>query len=215
MEQHLDYMSHPNDWPKVFPEVGTIKGVRAKDYSTNITGGAFTTYDVTVHFQAGYGCQNIDLQHVPPAGQFAGGAIEVEFDYVVDQKVIVGFLGGDVNRPYIQCPYLDLDAENARTTAQYPRIRILANGAEILVDKDGNISLVPKSGEELTLAGLVGDAALKKLIHEDFFGDLANAFTSAAVTANDGGATLKGAMATYLNLAATKTDNSTSITKAK
>lgn len=203
MDSHLDV--HYSDFPRAFPCIGTIKAIKPKDHANNPT-GTFTVYDLTVHLQ--WPPINHDYEDVPALGQMAAGGVELEITYVVDQTVVVLFLEGDPNRPAILCPFPSHDTAVAHAAGEGPRIRVLANGAEILIDKDGNIVLGPKSGQFVYLGGESTDVTMKRLLHEQFVSTLSGIFTGAAVAAGDGGATLKGNIASALN-ASVATANST------
>ena len=184
LDSHLEKMSHPTDYPAVYAEVGEVKAARTKDAAGSLV-DTFTTYDVTVFFQQQGVYYPVDFEFVPVLGQFAAGDIEVEVDLLPGQKVVVGFLGGDLNRPYIQGAFPGHATTVARVESDGARVRIKANGAEVMIDNNGNISCVPKSGAELTLAGALGDAGLKKLIHEGFISAF-NSHTHTGVTTGPG-----------------------------
>ncbi len=228
MDKHLDI--HYTDTPVAFDEVGKVAAVLCKDHPQNPTGN-ITLYDVTIYPQKP--SLGVTLPAVQILGQMSGQD-EGEDPLSVKDWVVVRFLGGDAERPYIAGRWQNQETTAvAQTTAQHPRTRIIRRGVAWEVDKDGKSSLQLKEDQSFKLLDsngavllevidsgggyqvhLGGNAGLLRLLTENFVGALSSAFTAAAVTPNDGGATLKGNMATALNAALT-TANSTDIARAK
>lgn len=194
---------------QVFPCIGKIKSVLPKDHTGNPT-GTFTTYDATVFFQ--WPGVSHDFEGLPALGQMAGGSIEIEVVYSVGQYVLVGFVEGNQNRPYIMGAWPWHDSAVAHSDGEGPRLKIRANGAEITITKNGDVEIDPASGRTLYLGGDAADASMKRLLHEQFVGTLSGLFSSAPVTPADGGAAMKTYMASNLNAALT-TANTTDTTK--
>jgi len=220
----------------MFPTQAEIKAVVAKDDPRNIT-GTFTLYDITAYFQRPISMKS-DFPMVAALGQMAGKeGNETSDPYQVGQYVVVAFMDGDPNRPYIQGLWPWHDSTVAPDTADLPQTTFLRNGTKITIDKNGATDILlaapggstqpfkikdsggtvimeiidPGAGYEVHLGGIAG---LKRLMMEDTVAALSNVFTAAAVLAGDGGAVLKGNVATALNAAFTNT-NSTTLTKAK
>ena len=228
MDKHLD--THYADTPIAFDELGKVAAVLCKDHPQNNTGN-ITLYDVTIY------PQKPSLEVTLPAVQILGqmsGQDEGEDPLSVKDWVVVRFLGGDAERPYIAGRWQNQETTAvAQTTAQHPRTRIIRRSNILTVDKNGDTEVQMAPDRSLKVkdsAGAVllevidsgggyqvhlgGNAGLLRLLTENFVGALSSAFTSAAVTPNDGGATLKANMATALNAALT-TANSTDIARAK
>lgn len=126
--------------------LGRIDDVIAKDDPRNIT-GRFTLYKVVALLQDP--CMPFVLpQAIPAGGQMGGMGIEFEIPYKKGQTVILDSLEGDPSRLFIDRAYIDMDHDGgdetqvAQTAADHPRARVLINGVQLTIDKNGNIELV-------------------------------------------------------------------------
>ena len=228
MDKHLD--THYADTPIAFDELGKIADVLCKDHTRNDTGN-ITLYDVTIY------PQKPSLEVTLPAVQILGqmsGQDEGEDPLSVGDWVVVRFLGGDAERPYIAGRWQNQETTAvAQTTAQHPRTRIIRRGVAWEVDKDGKASLQLKEDQSFKLLDsngavllevidngggyevhLGGNAGLLRLLTENTIGSLKGIWNGVTPVPNDGGAAIKAAFVLALDAAFT-TANSTDITRAK
>lgn len=228
IDPHLDI--HYTDEPIAFDEIGKVVAILAKDHAQNPT-GTITLYDVETYFQKP--SLLITLPAVQILGQMSGGD-ELEDPLSVGDFVVVRFLGGSVERPYVAGRWQSQESTAvAQAQTDHPRTRIIRRQNILTVDKNGDAELqmapsrslkVKNSGGTILLeivdpgtgyeVHVGGDTGLLRLLTENFVGALATIFTSSAVAPGDGGATLKTNMATALNAALTAA-NSTSTARAK
>lgn len=196
MDDHLDV--HYSDYPRIWPCIGQIKAVKAKDHANNTT-GTFTLYDLTVHMQ--WPPTNHDYENVPAAGQMAGGAVELEITYAVDQYVLVGFVEGDPNRPYIQQPWPYHNTAVSHAEGEGPRVRLTCNDTVVTIDNSGGVDIQLKASAQMrwldsngtVLARILeggsidlgGVSGLKQLMTEDMI-NIFNTHTHTGVTAGMG-----------------------------
>jgi hypothetical protein len=147
MESHLDV--HPFDYPIMTTIEGKVTVVYAKDHEANIN-GAVTLYQVE-----GY-VRNPRMTHVfdfvPVKGQLTGCGNEDEDPLLVGQLVLLSFIGGDPNLPYIDGKWFDLrETEIAQEQADHPRIIRHRNGFRETIDKDGNRTLKLAEDRKITI----------------------------------------------------------------
>ena len=193
------------------PIVGKVVAVHAKQTAQNPQD--VTLYDVEIYPRSGIGA--LTLPPCPYAPSASGGAIETEEPLTEGESVLVSFLEGDVDRPFILSRYVNLDTASdvSQAASEAPHYRKKVNGLKVSVAKDGTTDLTLPQGKVLTLrneAGAVllrvlesgdielGGASLRALVTEDFYSALANAFTLAAVAPGDGGLALKTALSLSL-----------------
>jgi hypothetical protein len=156
----------------VFPTEGTIKGIYYPDDTGNVasdsnnpTGSGVILYQVKVELRAPYG-QRV-LEYVPAGNQFTGIQTWDQCDpYPIDMGVCVIFLEGNVERPIIAFPMWGYNSALLHIKDDGPRYTLVRNGATDTIDKNGNRSIVPKSGSQLSLGDALGSSGLKKLIDE-------------------------------------------------
>lgn len=118
-----------------FPELGKIGGVVAKDDPRNPT-KAITLYQVELARTQGMNCP-MTLPFVPAPG-LTGGSSEEETPYHLGDWVVVVFLGGDPERPFIWGRYFDIETSTGgQLLAQYPRWYRKLNTVHVEVDKAG------------------------------------------------------------------------------
>lgn len=168
--KHTNY-----DWfnrPPAFPAEGKITGIyypdeegnKASDQANPTTSGVIL-YQVQVELRRPYGQRTLD--YVPAGNQFTGLQSWDQSDpYPVGMGVCLIFLEGDVERPVIAWPMWDYTSALLHIKDDGPKYKLVRNGAEDTIDKDGNRSIVPKSGSLLTLGDALGSSGLKKLIDE-------------------------------------------------
>lgn len=182
LDPHLDV--HPNDFPIQLPVVGEVTAVLAKD-STENPSGEITLYQVDVFL--GMPAMVVSLPFVPVLGQMSGGNNEQEDPLLVGQKVVVAFLEGDPNRPYIQGKWFDAQNTNvAQATADHPKCNWKRNGLQVTIDSAGDAVLSLAEGKKLSIKDsggnvlfeitkasgvykvlLGGDSGLRKLVTSD------------------------------------------------
>jgi len=135
MENHLDV--HPDDFPVMLPTVGDVTGVYPKDHPENPS-GEITLYQVTLQIQ--FPATEYVLPFVPAAPNLSGGAIDGEDPFLVGQSVLVNFIEGDPNRPFIQSRWFDGGAtEIAQTLTEWPKWHKQINGVDFWVNKIGGV----------------------------------------------------------------------------
>jgi len=158
MERHID--THPDDYPLQGSVVGKVTAVYPKDHLQNPV-GTITLYQVQVHRQRPPATTAL-LSFVPAKGNLSGGVIEGEVPLVVGQWVVVAFLEGDPNRPYIDGKWFDQETTTlAETTSQHPREIHKINGNIATVDKNGNVEWKIAANMTLTVADSAGNVLLQ------------------------------------------------------
>lgn len=182
IDEHLDV--HPDDYPIMMPMVGKVTAVFAKDHPENPS-GEITLYQVDVYPQSP--AMTVSLPFVPAKGQLTGGANEQEDPLLVGQAVIVAFLEGDPNRPYIDGRWFDGGStELAETNSEHPKVSWTRNGVGVFVAKNGTFDLYLAEDQSFILrdsdanvlftirksggiyeVDLGGNTGLKTLITED------------------------------------------------
>lgn len=156
----------------VFPTEGTIRGIYYPDDTGNVasdssnpTGSGVILYQVKVELRAPYG-QRV-LEYVPAGNQFTGIQTWDQCDpYPIGMGVCVIFLEGNVERPIIAFPMWNYNSTLLHVKDDGPKYTLVRNGATDTIDKDGNRSIVPRSGSQLSLGDALGSSGLKKLIDE-------------------------------------------------
>ena len=199
IEPHLDV--HPFDFRRAHPIVGVVKNVVCKDDPRN-EWGEMTLYDVAAFIQ--WPPTSVDLEMIPYLGQMAGGANCSEDPLLIGQRVEIGFMEGDENRPCIRAIFPSNEPVFAQTIAEHPHVRHLRNGTLVDIDKTGNAAITLADGAsfrvkdntgavifELVKVGanyevnLGGDTGLKKLMTDSMIGAF-NAHTHSGVTTGPG-----------------------------
>lgn len=151
---HLDF--HLSDVVQNgFSFLGQIDDVIAKDDPRNVT-GRVTLYKVIALLQDP--CMSFVLpQAIPAKGQFGGMGMEFELPYKKGQTVILRALEGDPRRIFIDGAYLNMDLEDgdddtqvAQESADHPRVRLLINGVQITISKDGAMELQTPNEKSVT-----------------------------------------------------------------
>ena len=225
---HLD--TGPEDFQYQFPLEGEVSAVYPKDSAQNLTGGQYTTYQVKAFFPNTYtAILNSQVRYM---GQSGNGDNAQEDPLLVGQRVVIAFLGGDPDRPFIMGTLPDSLTDNAvsETEAQHPRYKKITNGLDVEVDKDGKASIKLVSGQQVEIQDsnanvvavikedgsiqLGGTTGLDNLLQKSFVSALKGLFAAVVIVPGDGGATLKTAMTTGLSSAFADA-NSTSQTEAK
>lgn len=232
MERHVDV--HRRDYPPQLPVLGEVTAIYPKDHPQNPT-GKITLYQVKGLLQEPAMPVTIG-NNVPYAGQSAGFDHEKESPLVVGQRVIVLFLEGDPQRPVIldTFPYVGPKSTPvaAQTSAEAPQERAIANGVDVVIDKEGNASVQLADGKAFTVKDsnggvlvklvksggsyevqLGGSSGLEKLLQAKFVDALNIAVNTAVIVPNDGGAALKAAILGGLT-GSVRDANSTTVTKA-
>lgn len=158
MESHID--THPDDYPFQGSVIGKITAVFAKDHLQNPV-GTITLYQVEVYRQRPPATTAL-YPFVPAKGNLSGGVIEQEVPLVVGQWVILSFLEGDPNRPYIDGKWFDQETTTlAETTTQHPHESHKINGNTATVDKNGNVEWKIATNMTLTVADSAGNVLLR------------------------------------------------------
>jgi hypothetical protein len=159
MEQHLDV--HPDDFASMLPVIGKVVGVYPKDHAENPT-GTLTLYQVEIYLHSpAFSCV---IPFAPYLGQSAGKANASEDPLLVGQYVVVAFLEGDPNRPYIQGIWFDQETNVAGLSADYPTVRHERNGTIATIDKGGNVEVRLASQKSFKLVDSNG-VVIFQLVH--------------------------------------------------
>lgn len=225
---HLD--TGPEDFEYQFPLEGEVSAVYTKDNAQNLTGGKYTTYQIKAFFPNTYtAVLNSQMRYM---GQGGNGANAQEDPLLVGQRVVIAFLGGHPDRPFIIGTLPDSLTDNAvsQTEAQHPRYKKITNGLDVEVDKDGKASVKLVSGQQVEIQDsngnvllvvkengtiqLGGTTGLDKLLQRDFVAALKGLFAATVIVPGDGGAAIKTALTAGLNNTLADA-NSTSQTEAK
>ena len=146
---HLD--TGPEDFEYQFPLEGEVSAVYTKDNAQNLTGGKYTTYQIKAFFPNTYtAVLNSQMRYM---GQGGNGANAQEDPLLVGQRVVIAFLGGHPDRPFIIGTLPDSLTDNAvsQTEAQHPRYKKITNGLDVEVDKDGKASVKLVSGQQVEI----------------------------------------------------------------
>lgn len=192
---HLD-TDDREDFLLQFPIEGQVTAVFAKDDVQNLTGGKYTTYQVNLFYRNQFtAIPNSQMRYM---GQSSNGSNTEENPLLVGQRVVVGFLGGDPDQPFIMGTLPDalLDNDASQTAAQHPQFYRQTNGLKQTIDKNGKgfIDLVAGQQVEIRDSGgtvllvvkedgsiqLGGTTGLDKLLQKAFGSQLATDFAAAA-----------------------------------
>ena len=207
LPRHLD--TDNRDFERAFSVEGEVSAVYCKDNAQNLTGEKFTTYQVKL-FESGFDAlANSQMRLLNSA---VNGLISEETPLLVGQRVLVDFIGGNPNRPYIAGVLPDslLSNDVSPTEAEYPQKKAIFQGLTVTQDKNGNavaqlkesgtLEIKDKDGVVLMRISEGGTVtSLDNVLKKSFVSSLAGIFTAAAVTPADGGLALKAAVATALN----------------
>lgn len=229
MEEHLDV--HFTDFQPYLMMIGQIEDVVLSDDPRSEL--PFTTYHVRVFQQRP--SHSFVIDEVPFMGQHTGGGNESEDPLLKGDYVALAYFEGDPKRVVILGRYFNPlhESDVINTSATYPQVRHRRNGAEVLVDKNGNIKLDLAEGKSLVIRDsnqstllqitknsgsyeieLGGNTGLKKLMTEDLIASLNALWTGVVPVPGDGGAAIKAAFVAALTNAF-RDANSTTTTKAK
>lgn len=141
------------------PVCGVVKAVLPKDHPQN-TVGAFTLYIVEIYPQAPL-CMSLELRPCPFLGSLAGHGIEVEIPLLVGQSVVVDFLDGDTERPFVVGAYPEIEPDApgiAESVEEHPKVSIRANGTTITIKKNGDLLVTLADGKAIQFQDHTGAA---------------------------------------------------------
>lgn len=154
-----DYLRPPEPTLQ-FPQVGTVTNVWAVDNPNNKTDGLLTYYTVVAGETQNTLCP-ATFAAVPAMG-LTGGLSEESTPYHVGDKVVLVWLGGHPERPFILGRYIaPLESDADMTTDTYPRHYVRRNNLVEIVDKEGTKKETLVEGQSTEIYGANGKLRYK------------------------------------------------------